>query len=202
VDLPCSPIQRGLTRAIRRLVQAACVDGPQAARAGADGDEPRLRAGLQQIAHGLEEHDGAEDVHLASREFRGELGFMERGGSVRRNGPGIRPRASRGAFPCNSRYLPVDIQEAVSKLHRKTKRQHRNLTCVGNHRINAAVRRLDLRRNSIVALLVPGDVLHNLHAPRVLPHQRLELGGAAGGIAHACVDDGRGVFGRDRVDDG
>jgi hypothetical protein len=172
VDLPRSPIQRGLARAIRRLVQAARVDGPQAARAGADGDEPRLRAGVQRVADGLEEHDGAEDVDLPSirMSVRGTWVRREREGGVRRNGLGRCPRAFRGAFPCSWRYLTIYTKGNVSKPHRKAKRHHRNLTSVSNHRINTAVLRHDLRRNSIVALLVPGDVLHDLNAPRILPH--------------------------------
>jgi hypothetical protein len=64
VDLARHPVQRGLARAVRPAVDGHARDQLDAARPGADGDEPRRGARLQQRADGLEEHDGAEDVDL------------------------------------------------------------------------------------------------------------------------------------------
>jgi hypothetical protein len=64
VDLTRDPIERGLARGVRREVQRVRRREVQASRHGADGDEARQRAGLEQRPDGLEEHDGAEDVDL------------------------------------------------------------------------------------------------------------------------------------------
>jgi hypothetical protein len=68
VDFTRDPVQRGLARGVRRQVQRVRRREVKAPRHGADGDEARQRAGLEQRADGLEEHDGAEDVDLRVRD--------------------------------------------------------------------------------------------------------------------------------------
>ena len=60
-----NPIERGLRRAVSYASDRQCNhDAADAGNDGADGDEARRRALLEEVSHGLEEYDGSSNVDL------------------------------------------------------------------------------------------------------------------------------------------